>query len=56
MMIGLNGKEIELMRNIWIIASREYKLYFSSPVAYMIAFILLLVLGIFFFLNLLNSR
>lgn len=40
------------MRNIWIIASREYKLYFSSPVAYMIAFVLLLVLGIFFFLNL----
>jgi ABC-2 type transport system permease protein len=40
------------MYNIWIIAKREYNLYFSSPVAYMIAFVVFLVLGIFFFLNL----
>ena len=40
------------MYNIWTIAKREYNLYFSSPVAYMIAFVVFLVLGIFFFLNL----
>jgi ABC-2 type transport system permease protein len=40
------------MKNIWTIASREYNLYFSSPVAYMVAFAIYLVLGIFFFLNL----
>lgn len=36
------------MRNVWIIAKREYQLYFSSPVAYMLAFFLFLVLGFFF--------
>jgi ABC-2 type transport system permease protein len=40
------------MRNIWTIANREYKWYFSNPTAYLIAFIILLVLGIFFYLNL----
>ncbi|MCZ7553214.1 MAG: ABC transporter permease [Anaerolineales bacterium] len=40
------------MVNIWTIAKREYNLYFSSPVAYMVAFVVYLVLGIFFFLNL----
>ena len=40
------------MRNIWTIANREYKLYFASPAAYLIAFMLLLVLGILFYLNL----
>ncbi len=40
------------MYNIWTIAKREYNLYFSSPVAYMMAFVVFLVLGIFFFLNL----
>ena len=40
------------MHNIWTIAKREYNLYFSSPVAYMMAFVVFLVLGIFFFLNL----
>jgi ABC-2 type transport system permease protein len=39
------------MHNIWTIAKREYNLYFSSPVAYMVAFVILLVLGIFFYLN-----
>ena len=39
------------MRNIWIIANREYNLYFASPVAYMIMFVIYLVLGIFFYLN-----
>ena len=40
------------MRNIWTIARREYKQYFASPVAYLISFMLLLVLGILFYLNL----
>jgi ABC-2 type transport system permease protein len=40
------------MHNIWVIAKREYKQYFESPVAYMVAFMLLLVLGIFFALSL----
>ncbi len=40
------------MRNIWIIASREYKRYFSDWIPYTIAFIFLLVIGIFFYLNL----
>ena len=39
------------MRNIWTIANREYKLYFASPAAYMIAFSILVVLGILFYLN-----
>ncbi len=40
------------MRNIWIIARREYRLYFASPAAYLIAFMILLALGILFYLNL----
>ncbi|MEW5869512.1 MAG: ABC transporter permease [Chloroflexota bacterium] len=39
------------MRNIWVIAKREFKLYLSSPVAYVVTFVILLILGIFFFLN-----
>jgi ABC-2 type transport system permease protein len=34
------------MRNIWTIAKREYKAYFSSFTAYLFAFIVLLVVGI----------
>lgn len=37
------------MHNVWTIAKREYNLYFSSPVAYVVAFVILLILGIFFF-------
>jgi len=40
------------MRNIWTIAKREYKLYFKAPIAYIIAFIILLILGILFYGNL----
>lgn len=43
------------MRNIWTIAHREFNLYFSSPAAYMIAFMILLVLGIIFFANVANA-
>jgi ABC-2 type transport system permease protein len=39
------------MINIWTISKREFNLYFASPIAYMIAFVILLTLGIFFFLN-----
>lgn len=39
------------MRNIWTIASREFKFFFGSPIAYLVAFGILLVLGIFFYLN-----
>jgi ABC-2 type transport system permease protein len=38
------------MHNIWTIAKREYQLYFASPIAYMLAFFLLLILGVFFYL------
>jgi ABC-2 type transport system permease protein len=36
------------MRNIWTIAKREYDHYFISPIAYVVAFILLFTLGIYF--------
>ncbi len=38
------------MRNVWTIARREIKLYFSSPVAYIIALLILLISGIYFVL------
>lgn len=38
--------------NIWTIGKREYSLYFASPIAYMLLFVVLLVLGIFFYINL----
>lgn len=37
------------MINIWTIARREYVRYFSSPVAYIVAFFILLVIGVFFY-------
>jgi ABC-2 type transport system permease protein len=36
------------MRNVWTIAKREYDHYFSTPAAYVVAFMILLVLGIVF--------
>ncbi len=39
------------MRNIWVIARREYKLFFISPVAYAVAFMIFLILGIIFYAN-----
>jgi ABC-2 type transport system permease protein len=36
------------MRNIWTIAKREYRHYFSSPIAYIVALALFLVIGIYF--------
>lgn len=37
------------MHNIWTIAKREYNLYFASPVAYIVAFIILLIVGALFY-------
>jgi ABC-2 type transport system permease protein len=39
------------MRNIWIIAKREYNHYFISPIAYVVAFMILLTIGIIFAIN-----
>ena len=41
------------MRNIWIIAKREYDHYFISPIAYVVAFMILLTTGIIFAINVL---
>jgi len=41
------------MRNIWIIAKREYNHYFISPIAYVVAFMILLTIGIIFTINIL---
>jgi len=43
------------MRNIWIIAKKEYQSYFISPVAYAVAFLILLVLGIIFYANIMAA-
>lgn len=40
------------MRNIWIIAKREFKQYFISPIAYAVMFLILLILGLLFYVNL----
>jgi ABC-2 type transport system permease protein len=37
------------MKNIWTIAKREFHQYFSNPVAYIILFSVLLILGIYFY-------
>ncbi|HEB64701.1 MAG TPA: hypothetical protein ENJ02_04070 [Chloroflexi bacterium] len=39
------------MQNIWTIARREYKRYFATPSAYVMAFMLFLVLGLVFYAN-----
>ena len=38
------------MKNIWTIAKREYDHYFITPIAYIISFVILLVLGFLFWL------
>lgn len=42
------------MRNIWIIAKKELAQYFSSPVAYSVAFMLLFIVGLLFALTMLT--
>ena len=39
------------MRNIWTIAKREYDHYFISPIAYVVAFMMLLTVGVIFAIN-----
>ena len=41
------------MRNTWTIARREYNRFFTSPVAYVVALVILLTLGIMFALTIL---
>ena len=36
------------MRTVWTIAKREYNQYFNSPIAYVVMFMIMLVLGIIF--------
>lgn len=43
------------MRNIWTIAKRELKLYFISPIAYIVIFVTLLVLGLIFYANITSA-
>jgi ABC-2 type transport system permease protein len=40
------------MQNIWIIARRELKHYFISPIAYVGMFAILLIIGVIFYLDL----
>ena len=44
------------MRNVWTIARREYHRFFTSPIAYVVAFVMLLTLGIMFSLTMLYYR
>ncbi|NPA93774.1 MAG: ABC transporter permease subunit [Chloroflexi bacterium] len=39
------------MRTVWIIARREFARYFTTPAAYLAAFLFLLILGIIFYAN-----
>jgi ABC-2 type transport system permease protein len=43
------------MRNIWTIAWKEFKLYFSTPIFYFIATMVFLFLGIIFSMDLLQT-
>lgn len=43
------------MRNVWLIARREFHLFFISPIAYSVAFMVLLILGIIFYANILAA-
>lgn len=43
------------MRNIWVIAEKEYKHFFISPIAYAVAFAILLFLGVVFYVNILAA-
>jgi ABC-2 type transport system permease protein len=43
------------MRNIWTIAWKEFKLYFSTPIFYVIATMVFLFLGIIFSTNILQT-
>lgn len=36
------------MGNVWTIAKREYKHYFASPIAYVVAFVIFVLMGAYF--------
>jgi len=44
------------MRNVWTIARREYSRFFTSPIAYVVAFVMLLTLGIMFAITIVYYR
>jgi len=44
------------MRNAWTIARREYSRFFTSPLAYVVAFVMLLTLGIMFAITIIYYR
>ena len=43
------------MRNIWTIARREYRQFFSSPLAYVVALLIFIILGVLFILQILQA-
>lgn len=43
------------MRNVWTIAKREFSHYFTSPIAYAVAFAVFILLGLLYFFNVLQS-
>ena len=43
------------MRNVWTVAKREFNMYFASPVAYAFSFVILLILGVFFYADFVNA-
>ena len=43
------------MRNVWVIARREYNQYFSTPVSYAVAFAILLIVGLIFALTIFGA-
>lgn len=44
------------MRNLWTIASREYRHYFATPIAYVVALLILATVGILFVLILWSTN
>jgi len=42
------------MRNIWTIAKRDYRAYFTTPIGYIVIAVFLAVMGLMFFANLDN--
>lgn len=43
------------MRNVWVIAEKEFKHFFISPIAYVVSFAILLIIGILFYANILAA-
>lgn len=43
------------MRNIWLIARKEFRNYFISPIAYAVAFLIFLILGVIFYANVVGA-